>query len=275
MGSTGEIGSLSAQLLFGVTGMIVLTVFLIVFFVVYQRRLLDQLERNNKIEIEYQKSLLTAGILAQEEERKRYAVDLHDGVGGVLSAIKLYVQRLQPEMPPEEFSLMKERALNAIAENILEIRTVTNNLLPQSLERVGLVAASKGLCNKLAEVKAIDVDFHSNAEQRFDSNREKAVFRIIQELINNILKHSNATRLALHFTFNATTLEVHFTENGQGFTPTINRSKTPTSGLGLKGIESRIAFLNADWNDYSAPGAGVKVNFKLRLNENTKQADHG
>ncbi|WP_026211200.1 sensor histidine kinase [Lewinella cohaerens] len=265
MGSTGEISNLPFQLFFGVAGMILLTVFLIVFFIVYQKRLLNEQEKVNKIEIEYQKSLLTAGILAQEEERKRYAVDLHDGVGGVLSAIKLYVQRLQLDMPSEEFSLMKERALNAITENILEIRTVTNNLLPQSLERVGLVAASKGLCNKLAEVKAIDVDFQANTEQRFDQNREKAVFRIIQELTNNTLKHSKATHVKLHFSFSETSLAVQFSENGQGFHMNPDRTHKASSGLGLKGIESRIAFLDAKWKYDTAPAEGVTVKFTLDL----------
>lgn len=251
--------------------MILLTVFLIVFFVVYQKRLLIEQERANKIEIEYQKSLLTAGILAQEEERKRYAVDLHDGVGGVLSAIKLYVQRLQPEMPAEEFSLLKERAMNAIAENILEIRTVTNNLLPQSLERVGLVAASKGLCKKVADIKSVAVDFYANAEHRFDQNREKAVFRILQELTNNTLKHSTASQLKLHFTFTTTSLKVLFAENGQGFQMNTDRSQTSSGGLGLKGIESRIAFLDAKWQYATAPGEGVTVEFALALEDhNTK-----
>lgn len=274
MGSTGEIGSLSFQLFFGVAGMILLTVFLIVFFVVYQKRLLQEQEKANQRELAYQKSLLRAGILAQEEERKRYAVDLHDGVGGVLSAIKLYVQRLQPELPPEEFSTMKERALNAIAENILEIRTVTNNLLPQSLERVGLVAASKGLCNKLADVKGIDVDLQTNEERRFAEDREKAVFRILQELVNNTLKHANATHLLLHFHFTPSTLAVRFTENGQGFDPLLRQQPLVNSGLGLKGMESRIAFLNASWDYHTAPGAGVNVNFELDLEDNSNTKNH-
>jgi len=267
MDSTGEIKSLSAQLLFGVTGMILLTAFLIIFFVVYQRRLLDQQERNNKIEIDYQKSLLNAGIIAQEAERKRYAVDLHDGVGGVLSAIKLYVQRLHPDLPPEEFSLMREKALEAIAETILEVRSVTNDLLPQSLERVGLITSCRGLCKKIADIKAIEIDFQCNEKRRFHQNREKAVFRIVQELTNNTLKHSDANQLKLYFYFQSTYLRVRYSENGPGFTPNNSAVQDPRQGLGLKGIASRIAFLNAEWKDNTALGKGVNVEFTIQLNE--------
>lgn len=268
MGSTGELDYLSTQLFFGVTGMIVLTVFLIVFFVVYQKRLLEQQQRNDKIEIAYQKKLLNIEIIAQEEERKRYAVDLHDGVGGVLSAIKLYVQRMQPTLPPEEFQMLQGRALNAISETIQEVRTVTNDLLPHSLERVGLVAACWELSKKLVAVKAMEIDFHCNEERRFDSNREKAVFRILQELTNNTLKHSEATKLQLHFDFKPSELHIIFQENGQGFEPQTVSTKRST-GLGLRGIEGRVAFLDADWQYRTAPQAGVSVELTLPLAHHT------
>lgn len=268
MGSTEKLDYLSAQLFFGVAGMVVLTVFLITFFVVYQRRLLQQQQRNDKMEIAYQKKLLNIEIIAQEEERKRYAVDLHDGVGGVLSVIKLYVQRMQPTLPPEEFQMLQSRALHAISETMQEVRTVTNDLLPQSLERVGLVTACRALSKKLAETKAMEIDFHCNGERRFDKNREKAVFRILQELTNNTLKHSEATVLKLHFDFNPTELRIVFQENGQGFVQKALANKRGI-GLGLKGIEGRVAFLDADWQYNTAPKAGVSAKLTLKLIEQT------
>lgn len=268
MGSTGELEYLSIQLFFGVTGMLILTVFLIAFFVVYQKRLLKQQRRNDMMKIAYQKKLLNIEIIAQEEERKRYAVDLHDGVGGVLSVIKLYVQRMEPALPAEEFQMLQGRALHAIAETMQEVRTVTNDLLPQSLERVGLVAACRALSKKLAETKAIEIDFLCKEERRFDENREKAVFRILQELTNNTLKHSEATQLKLHFDFKPNELHIVFRENGQGFTPGATVTQKST-GMGLKGIEGRVAFLDAQWLYNTAPQEGVSAELTLKLMEPT------
>ena len=263
MGATGEIANVSLQLAFGVTGMVLLTIFIIVFFVIYQRRLLQEQLKRQRIESDYQKSLLNAGILAQEVERRRMAIDLHDGIGGLLSVVKLYLDKIDQGLPEEQFTHLKAKAMEALTENIREVRSITKDLLPQSLERVGLVAACRDLCARVEELKGIPVTFSANETQRFDLDREKALFRIIQELTNNALKYTQAEQISLQFLFTEQALTLQYQEKGGGFD--LQQIQKHTKGLGLKSIESRLAFLDAQMDYQSAPNQGVSVTITLNI----------
>ena len=265
MGTTEDLSNLSFQLAFGVIGMILLTTFIIVFFVIYQRRLLQQQLDAQQAESAYQKELLNAGVLAQEAERERIATELHDSIGGLLSATKIYVSNVTQQLPAEQFELFKTKALKTLNENIGEIRTITNNLFPQSLEHVGIVAASRKLVEKLIDLKQIQVDFHTNTDQRFSKNQEKAIFRILQELTNNTLKHSEAENAALHFHFTLEHLSIHYKDDGHGFDRQAYDKKKDRTSFGLKSMESRIAFLNGEMTYEAAPEQGVEVKLEIPL----------
>lgn len=265
MGTSETLDNLSFQLAFGVVGMLLLTTFIIVFFVVYQRRLLQQELNAQQVEANYQKELLNAWVLAQEAERERIATELHDSVGGLLSATKIYVSNVDQQLPTERFELFKEKALQTLNENIGEIRSITNDLFPQSLEHVGLVTASRKLAEQLSDLKQMQVDFQTNAEPRFDRDREKALFRVLQELMNNTLKHSEAKNVLLHFHFATDQLTIDYQDDGKGFDRQAYESKKDWTSFGLKSMESRIAFLNGKINYTTALGQGVKVNLSLPL----------
>jgi signal transduction histidine kinase len=254
---------LSIQLIFGISGMFVLAIFIIFFFLVYQRRLLKEQERANKIESDYQKSLITAGILAQESERKRMANDLHDSVGGLLSATKIYLNKLTPDLPDEEFKRLKSVIVGAVNDNIHDVRSITNDLLPQSLERVGLVAAIENLCRKLERLTDAAVRFDYDQIPRFDKHKEKAVFRILQELTNNTLKHAAATSITIQLRFSNDLLRVSYNDNGKGFDRQHQKPGNVHGNLGLKSIESRVAFLQGKMQFEASPGQGVRVTIDL------------
>lgn len=265
MGTTETLNSLSFQLTFGIVGMILLTAFIVVFFIVYQRRLLQQQLSTQQMEADYQKELLHAGILAQEAERERIATELHDSIGGLLSATKIYLANVNQEQPANQFQLFKEKALQALNENIGEVRTITNDLLPQSLERLGIVPATRNLTEKLKELKNIRVDFTANSEQRFEQNREKALFRVLQELINNTLKHSNTERIRIDFEFTPEDLSILYLDEGEGFDLEIYENRKDRQSFGLKNMQSRIAFLNGKIDYQTAPGQGVTVQLQVPL----------
>lgn len=275
MGSSEAINNLSFQIALGITGMVLLVTFIIVFFIVYQRRLLQQQLRTQEMEVSYQKELLTAGILAQEAERKRMAIELHDSIGGLLSAAKIYVSNVSQELAEPQFVLFKEKALQALNENIQEVRTITNDLLPQSLERLGIVSATRDLVEKLREMKQMEVNFQTNAEVRFDGEREKALFRILQELIHNALKHSNARQVDINFYFEEERLLVLYHDNGQGFDRKAHEQKSGIKSFGMKNMESRMAFLKGQIHFTTAPEKGVQVKLNLPLKDEKFTASNG
>lgn len=265
MGSTSEVTNLSLQLLFGVSGMVLLTVFVVLFFVIYQRRLHKQQMETQLMEAAYQKELLNAGILAQEAERKRMAIELHDSIGGLLSATKIYVSNVNQGLAIEQFQLFKEKALETLNENIREVRTITNDLLPQSLERLGIVAATRDLTQKLIDLKGMEVDLNANSDQRLEPDREKALFRILQELISNTLKYSDAKLVKIDFHFSTDQLLLHYKDDGQGFDRTAYMARKDRKSFGLLNLESRASFLEGKLTYKTAPGEGVEVDVQVPL----------
>ena len=139
----------SLQLIIGIAGMLTLAISIIVFFLIYQRRLFKEQERANQIESDYQKELLNASIRAQEEERKRMARDLHDSVGSLLSTTKIYLTQLSPEQDQEDFQRFRNKAVEVVNENIGNVRSISHALLPPTLERMGLIAAIDSACKKI------------------------------------------------------------------------------------------------------------------------------
>ncbi len=273
MDTAENLKNISFQLTFGIVGMILLTTFIIIFFVVYQRRLLQQQLSAQQVEAAYQKELINAGVLAQEAERERIATELHDSIGGLLSATKVYVANVNQQLAPEQFELFKTKALQTLNENIGEVRTITNDLFPQSLDHAGLVIASRNLMEKLKDLKQVQVNFHANEERRFDKDSEKAIFRVLQELIHNTLKHAEAKQVNLDFHFEPDRLTIRYRDDGRGFDRQAYMTKKNRNSFGLKSMESRIAFLNGKVNYETSPGQGVKVELSIPLLNKTLESD--
>ena len=257
--------NITTQIYVGVAGMSVLAMFIIVFFLIYQRRLLKEQQKANKLEKEYQKTLISAGIQAQEEERTRIARDLHDSVGGLLSATKMHLQQLDSGQNAQQLSYWRSKALVAIDENISNVREITQNLMPQSLQRLGLVPAVDGLCKQIRGFDLLNIRYESNLERRFAPEREVSVFRILQELTNNTIKHANASEIKIHFHFSDSCLRLTYFDNGKGFEKNNLRAISTESGLGLKNIQSRIDFINGTFDFYTAPGEGVQAIIEVPL----------
>lgn len=248
----------------GIIGMLAFSLVVILFVVFYQRKMVRQRERMNQLEVEHQKDLLSSTIHAQENERKRIAVDLHDGIGGLLSAAKLYINQLRPEMVDTDYRVIKEEANALLDETIGNIRTIHHDLQPASLENLGLISAVEGLCKRFCDFLTIELYYQQ--ELRFNNTKEVTLFRIIQELLNNTLKHSEAQKVAISFVFNTKELVINYQDNGKGFDLSeIKAQKKQESGLGLKSIESRIGAINGQLEYQTAVGKGVKVKITTPL----------
>jgi len=238
---------------------------LIAFLLYYQKRLLLAKRKADQLEKVRQKDLIDAGVLAQEQDRKRMANDLHDGFGGSLSAIKLFMGKLEPNMSDEKFANIQGKALRYLDENIKDLRRIINDLLPKSLEEEGLVSAVHGMTQKLESLKDIKVQVQVKCERRFEEDKEKAVFRILQELINNTMKYSEAENLNIHFLFGESQLKIMYQEDGPGFDPAILRNEGRPGSYGFKSIASRMAYLEGHFEATTAPGEGFQVHLFIPL----------
>ena len=240
----------------GTVGMILLAGAIFFFFVTYQKRLLTKQLELNKIKSDHQNEILKNTIFAQEKERKRIAQDLHDEVGAMLSVVKLNVARIEKKSQEDKPKKLAGETKSYLDDVISQVRRISRALLPPSLDRLGLFFALEELGNWVNKSDELRIECKKSGEQfRFESKNELAIFRIIQELLNNAIKHSGADLIKLNLRFTENYLAVVLADNGCGF---VLEDKINT-GLGLKNLESRTQILKAEFRIKSKPGVGTSA----------------
>lgn len=230
---------------FGTFGMLLLAVGLIVFVIFHQRKVIYYQVKMRNMQAEHQKMLLQASLESQEEERQRIAADLHDDAGPLLATIRLY---LNENMVYQEQSAQLQSIYNAkqiVDETIQLIRNISHSLIPPTLKNFGLESAMTDLIQKINGTGAINASCRFNDyKRRLKLEPELLVFRVIQELINNILKHSKASFLHLTQSKNDDLFYIRIHHDGEGLTQeSFERFRDVHAGLGLKNIQGRIKIL--------------------------------
>src|SRR5690349_2712924 len=188
----------SLVLFFGTIGMLALAIGLIVFIVFHQRKVIRYQQTLQKMEDEQQKILLNASIKLQEEERQRLAADLHDDAGPLLATARLYLNENLVNMDKTTQLQHIYNAKSIIDDTIQLIRNISHSLMPPTLKNFGLESAVNDLFQKISGSGTMNAScrFHDYRE-RLHADQELIIFRVIQELVNNILKHSNASFIHL------------------------------------------------------------------------------
>jgi len=239
---------------FVLTG-IILT--LIVSFGVWQKLMHRhhlQEQRMQTMEIEKTLQVLEAMMQGEERERTRLSKDLHDGVGGLLSAVKMHFCALKYERTFLQQDKGFHHALGMLDDAIGEVRKTAHNLMPEILSRMGLAGALELFCNNVSHSRELKISFYTSGDiRRFRGNFELTVYRIVQELINNIIKHAHATEAMVQLTGHDQLLTVTVEDNGIGF----ENGSTRTSGMGLKNLHTRIKSLNGHLTLTAIPGCGT------------------
>lgn len=257
-----DLTSTVGLLLIGIIAMLLLAVALVVFFVVYQKRLISQQMINQHDREAHQRELLTAAVEVQENERRRIASDLHDDIGSLLSAARLYLRQFDPQASPAENELIKEESLEIISKIIQNTRRITHDLLPAELEKFGLFATAEDLCNCISRSGQLTVHLAVSKPFRFESNKEVALYRVLQELINNTIKHAEASNIEVEYYWKQSSLFFRYLDNGSGFDLGA-ALKRGGAGLGLRNIESRISIIGGTLHYESAPGKGLAVSIEV------------
>lgn len=226
-------------LLAGMLGMFLLALGVVFFFLAYQRRLLKQQQEHQRKETDYQQQLLRANLLSQEKERNRIGKDLHDEVGAMLTTSKLYFRHMEQDAPKEKFSELKAKVFDLLEETIASVRRVSHDLRPVVLETLGLEEAIANIRDELNASGEIKVDFASDLSGLMNKEYQLNWYRIIQELVNNTLKHAEANCIEIRMRGHGNQLKLTYADNGVGLGKAESRN-----GLGLSNIESRLSLMH-------------------------------
>lgn len=214
-----------------------------------------------------EKRLLNAIIQTEEKERKRFAKDLHDGLGPLLSTVKMSISALLNIHKTTESKNILDNTNLVINEAITSIKEISNNLSPHVLTNFGLVSALKNFTHKINQAKTVHIELLSNMEnERFNANAEIILYRATCELINNTLKHAKAENISINISKHLRTLTIQYIDNGLGF-DTEKTENVQTGGMGFQNISSRIKSINGIFIINSAPGEGTNAFIKVRLNK--------
>jgi two-component system NarL family sensor kinase len=208
---------------------------------------------------------LQSMINGQETERTRIAKDLHDGLGGLFSTIKMHFSTLQHENQELKTNALFTKSYDMVNTASEEVRRIAHNMMPEVLIKLGLVQASKDLCNSISAGKLLDVSMQSyGMEKRLNASTEIMLFRIIQELLNNIMKHANATEALIQFNREGNRLSITVEDNGRGFNLQDADNKTHA---GLESVQSRVSYLNGKFSIDSQKEIGTTVMMDFLINE--------
>jgi signal transduction histidine kinase len=204
--------------------------------------------------------LIEAVVETEASERKRIARDLHDGLGPVLSAINLYFQGYVDAKESEKESIQK-KIQQVISDAIDEVSRISHNISPHVLEIHGLNIALKNFISPIVSKGSIKVEFLSEFTERFERNKELTIYRCITELLNNTLKHAQATRITINISIRDKILHIHYTDDGKGFNAGLEKSV----GMGLYNIKNRVETFGGQLIIENSPQNGIKVHIEIPL----------
>lgn len=219
-----------------------------------QRQKIIQLEQDNKL------LSLNALIEGQELERSRIAQDLHDGLGGLLTTVKAHFNVIRKEMEQIEKLNVYDKTNRLIDEACTEVRRIAHDMVPHSIKITGLTGALEDLKDSIiARGLDCEVDIHGFSNDMLTEQKSNMLYRILQELTTNVVKHANATRIFIQLLAYENELQVVVEDNGKGF----DVHQTGSNGLGLKSVRSRVEYLGGQLMIDSSPSHGTTVHIQL------------
>ncbi len=237
---------------------------ILILFYLYKRFRIRQRELFNKQLLAQKEAHLRAVVEAQENERKRIAKDLHDGVGQTLSGIRLAMQNLslQIKSHSKEYGDKVSELTNIIDGACTEVRSISHQMMPRVLQEEGLIPALADMLEKAFRFSSIKYNFeHFGIEDRFNESIEIGLYRIAQELVNNIIKHSGASEVTVQIFRANKTLVLLIEDNGSGF----EYNKLKSKGIGLMNISSRVETIHGEFNLEPSPHSGTLATIRIPI----------
>ncbi|MBF02055.1 MAG: two-component sensor histidine kinase [Flavobacterium sp.] len=244
---------------------ILLTVSILVFFYYSRKKIIQKEIEKKDLEITYQKEMLNAAILTQEKERKRIARDLHDDISSKINIISLNSHFLTaPSLSEIEIHEITSNIIEVSAKVLESTRRISHDLLPPIFEEFGIHVAIEELCCNYTKSKELIINYKNEYQQEIfneiETKNHLHLFRIIQELVNNSIKHGHASKIDIVLEKKKNKRILKYTDNGKGFDL---ENSTAKKGLGMKNIESRVEFLNGNFKMNSAIDQGVQIHLNF------------
>ena len=234
----------------------------------YKHKQKLQQQRISELETEKKLTATEAVLKGEEQERTRLAKDLHDGLGGMLSGIKYSMNTMKGNliMTPDNAQAF-ERSMDMLDSSIKEMRRVAHNMMPEALVKFGLDTALKDFCTDINNSGALQVSYQSiNIDNlKIDQTTAITIYRIVQELINNTMKHAAAKTAIVQVTKSGSQLSVTVEDDGNGFdTEILNRS----GGIGWSNIKNRLEFLKGNLDVQSTKEKGTSIHIEVNIQDN-------
>lgn len=237
----------------------------IIIFYLYKRYQNKQLQMFNARMLAQKENHLRAVVEAQEQERKRIAKDLHDGVGQSLTGVRLGLNAFKVNSELSEANKLKINDLTTVVDQtIQEVRTLSHQMMPRILQEDGLIPALSDMLEKSFRFSPIQYEFeHYGISDRFREGVEIGLYRISQELVNNIIKHSGANRVSVQLFKNGKYLVLLVEDNGKGF----EMNELEKSGIGLMNITSRVETIQGEFNLSPSPQSGTLATIRIPIDK--------
>ncbi len=242
---------------------LILILALLAVFYFYRQKKNKEMRQQEREKLRLEKEAVAAQalVMGEEKERHRIAQELHDGIGVLLSSASIFFSNIeeQPEMENRE---MIQKARRLLEQAGTEVRRISHNMMPVVLTRFGLKAALEDMFDDFSEKGQLKIKVKILLPKRLDEHVEIMIYRIVQELLNNTLKHSKASEVRFLFRLHDETFYLDYEDNGTGFDI---EKVSGTTGMGMSGIRSRVEFLRGTFNLQTSPGHGftVKITFPI------------
>ena len=254
------------NLSYGIGTTIIVLLILILFFLRMRARKNRIIAAQKIQKLEDEKKLMAAQsiLVGQEKERERIARELHDGIGVLLSTASIHFSSVE-EKADKETSEMLKKANKLLKDASKEVRQISHNMMPGVLSKFGLREAIEDLFEDVEEASDIEVDLQLICkDERLPENMEIMIYRVIQEMLNNTIKHAKASKISLYISRGDDEVIMDYMDNGVGF----DEDKLPhDENIGLSGIRTRIDYLGGTSELTCEPGKGTKYSISIPISK--------
>lgn len=241
----------------------VLISFIMLLSLAFIRRIFNLQKQFDELRKQNEARVLSAIIRTEENERLNFSKELHDGLGPLLSSVKMAISATRSKNDPNDKVIANAEKL--IDESVTTLKEISNKLSPHILNKFGLLKATKSFINKLSNINKTNINLNSNIdEKRYSPNIEVVLYRVICELISNTLQHANAKNIYIDiYGEEQGKLKVTYIDDGIGFKS--YEQMLLKNGMGFSNMQTRVKSINGQYKVYSQPNEGIRVDIIINL----------